>query len=55
VLTRQGVTGWRRALARIAPESSTRHPAAVASAGAVPAPIAAELIDALATLTLAGI
>jgi len=57
VLTRQGVTGWRRALTHLAPDPSTRPaPAAMAAAaaGPVPAPIAAELVDALAAVALAG-
>ncbi|HEX5877336.1 MAG TPA: hypothetical protein VF468_03280, partial [Actinomycetota bacterium] len=56
VLTRQGVTAWRRALARLAPDPLSRPAPAPppASAGTVPAPIAAELVDALAAVALAG-
>jgi hypothetical protein len=57
VLTRQGVTGWRRALTRLTPDSASRPAFAVmtsAAAAAVPVPIAAELVDALAAVALAG-
>src|SRR5467141_1837574 len=50
VLTRHGVTGWRRAVTQFG--STAAIPALPPST--VPAPIAAELVDALAGLALAG-
>ena len=66
VLTRRGVTAWRQALASLAPASrhtpgaSTEVPRArqpgmhPARAAVLPAPVAAELINVLAALALAG-
>ena len=65
MLTRRGVTAWRRALASLAPAgrhapgTSTTAPARrpgmhPAQAAELPAPVAAELIDVLAALVLAG-
>jgi hypothetical protein len=58
VLTGKGVTAWQRALASLAvpqPSPSVRLPgAAPAHPSALPAPVAAELISALAAVTLAG-
>jgi hypothetical protein len=58
VLTGKGVTAWQRALASLAvPQSapSVRLPgAAPAHPPALPAPVAAELISALAAVALAG-
>jgi hypothetical protein len=56
VLTRQGVTAWRRTLVELAPDSATRpSPASpLLGSAAVRAPIAAELVDALVSVTLAG-
>ena len=61
VLTRGGVTAWRRALAGLAPAGpGTAAPAArppgthPAHAAGLPAPVAAELISALAAVALAG-
>jgi hypothetical protein len=55
VLTRQGVTAWRRALTTLTPDT---RPAPTATAppvaAAVPAPICAELINVLAAVVLAG-
>ena len=64
VLTRRGVTAWRQALASLAPAG--RHPRRQhtgaarrpgmhpARAAVLPAPVAAELINVLAALALAG-
>ena len=60
VLARGGVTAWRQALAGLAPGSSTAAPARQppgmhpAQAADLPAPAAAELINVLAALVLAG-
>jgi hypothetical protein len=57
VLTRQGVTAWHRTLTEFTPTPARSVPvdaAARAAVVTVPAPIAAELIDALAAVTLAG-
>jgi hypothetical protein len=58
VLTRGGVTAWQRALASLAvpqPAPAVRRPgAAPAQAAGLPAPVAAELISALAAVALAG-
>jgi hypothetical protein len=55
VLTRRGVTAWRRALTELTPDTrpAPTAPAAPAAA-AVSAPICAELVDALAAVVLAG-
>ncbi len=65
MLTRRGVTAWRQALASLAPAgrpapgTSTAAPARQpgmhpAQAADLPAPVAAELINVLAALVLAG-
>jgi len=65
VLTRRGVTAWRQALASLAPagrRTPGTSPAAPArqpgmhpaQAADLPAPVAAELINVLAALVLAG-
>jgi hypothetical protein len=65
VLARGGVTAWRQALASLAPGwrtpgTSTAAPARQppgmhpAQAAGLPAPVAAELINVLAALALAG-
>jgi hypothetical protein len=61
VLTRSGVTAWRHALAGLAPawQQATAAPALrppgtqPAPASGLPVPVAAELISALAAVTLA--
>ena len=61
VLTRGGVTAWRHALAGLAPASgraaaapAARPPGTHPAAGAgLPVPVTAELISALASVTLA--
>lgn len=59
VLTRKGVTAWRQALIELGCHQSTATvSAAVPTAAArssLPAQIAAELIDALTAVALAGI
>ena len=52
VLTRGGVTAWRHALAGLAPVPTGRA-APAAWPAEVPAPVAAELISALAAVALA--
>jgi hypothetical protein len=47
------VTAWRHALAELAPTTG-RHPPAATPAPALPGPVAAELVNALAAVTLAG-
>jgi hypothetical protein len=56
VLTGKGVTAWQRTLAGLAvPQPAGSPPgAAPAQAPALPAPVAAELISALAAIALAG-
>ena len=65
MLARRGVTAWRQALASLAPAgrhapgTSTAAPARQpgmhpAQAADLPAPVAAELINVLAALVLAG-
>jgi hypothetical protein len=55
VLTRKGVTAWRRALTDLASDQPTAAaPAAAAPRPSLPAQIAAELINALAAVALAG-
>jgi hypothetical protein len=58
VLAGKGVTAWQRALASLAiplPAPPGRLPgAARAQTAALPAPVAAELISALAAVALAG-
>jgi hypothetical protein len=59
VLARGGVTAWRQALAGLTPGTSTaapaRQPPGMHPAQAdLPAPVAAELINVLAALALAG-
>ena len=61
MLTRGGVTAWRRALAHLtATGPGTAAPAGpppgtcLAPAAGLPAPVAAELISALAAVALAG-
>jgi hypothetical protein len=59
VLTRQGLTAWRRTLAQIAPPARpftlvappATSPAAVAT---LAGPVATELVNALAAIALAG-
>lgn len=56
VLTRRGVTGWRRALTELTDHQATPAMAgspAPASAG-LPVAVTAELVDALAAVALAG-
>jgi len=53
VLASKGVTAWRHALAALAPGATGRAAPAVRPAE-IPAPVAAELISALAAVTLAG-
>ena len=57
VLTGKGVTAWQRALASLA-DPQPAPPACLAAvpgqAGRLPAPVAAELISALAAVALAG-
>jgi hypothetical protein len=63
VLTRGGVTAWRRALASLAPAGPGAaapagrppgtHPAHPAQAAGLPAPVAAGLINVLAAVALA--
>ena len=56
VLTRRGVAGWRGALAKLTPTTGPHTPAAAptaAPASALPGPIAAELVNALAAVALA--
>jgi hypothetical protein len=52
------VTAWRRALTGLTSDPGTARPVPAATAahvtGAVPASIAAELVDALAAVALAG-
>ena len=56
VLTRRGVTGWRRALTEMSANQAV--PAMPGSpppdAAGLPAAVSAELVDALAAVTLAG-
>jgi hypothetical protein len=56
VLTRQGVTAWRRALTELTPDTrpAPTATAAPAAAAAVSTPISAELVNALAAVVLAG-
>jgi hypothetical protein len=56
VLTRRGVTGWRRALTEVsANQSSPAMPCSPPPAAAgLPAAVSAELIDALTAVALAG-
>jgi hypothetical protein len=54
VLTRQGVTAWRRALTDLTSDTRPAPTAAAPAAQAVPAPICAELVNALAAVVLAG-
>lgn len=55
VLTRQGVTAWRRALTDLTPDTRPAPTATAAPvAGAISAPISAELVNALAAVVLAG-
>jgi hypothetical protein len=57
VLTGKGVTAWQRALASLtSPQPAPPAPLAAVpgQAGRLPAPVAAELISALAAVALAG-
>lgn len=55
VLTRWGVITWRHALTDLAPDTRLATPSMSSSAaGVLPAPIAAELVNALAAVALAG-
>ncbi|MGH3282603.1 MAG: hypothetical protein ACRDNW_26205 [Trebonia sp.] len=60
VLARGGVTAWRHALTRLAPAGqgtaapARRPPGTHPSPSALPAPVAGELISALAAVALAG-
>jgi len=56
VLTRRGVTGWRRALTEVAANQATPvMPASPAPASAsLPVAVSAELVDALAAVALTG-
>ncbi len=58
VLTRKGITAWRRALTDLTSErplAATAPATTTATSSSLPAQIAAELIDALAAVALAGI
>jgi hypothetical protein len=61
VLTAKGVTAWRRAVTELtpAPPPSPRPPAPAGTAGAgwlsLPNQLAAELVNALAAVALAGV
>jgi hypothetical protein len=52
VLTRKGVTAWRRALTTLTPD--TRPAPSATAPPVVPTPICAELINVLAAVVLAG-
>jgi hypothetical protein len=54
VLTGKGVTAWQRALASLAVPQPAPPGAAPAHPPTLPAPVAAELISALAAVALAG-
>jgi hypothetical protein len=59
VLTRLGVTAWRRAVADLAPAARAGAPGRAPSGNpttppTLPAPRAAELVNALAAVALAG-
>jgi hypothetical protein len=57
VLAGKGVTAWQRALASLTipqPAPPPRLAAVPSQAGRLPAPVAAELISALAAVALAG-
>jgi hypothetical protein len=54
VLTRKGVTAWRRALTELAPDPPIPAAPAASSRPSLPTQIAAELINALAAVALAG-
>jgi hypothetical protein len=58
VLASKGVTAWRHALASLAPAGPAapahRAPGTPTGAADLPAPVAAELISALAAVALAG-
>jgi hypothetical protein len=57
VLAGKGVTAWQRALASLGipqPAPPARPAAIPGQAGRLPAPVAAELISALAAVALAG-
>jgi len=55
VLTRKGMTAWRRALTDLTSERPTAPATTVATVSSLSTQIAAELIDALAAVALAGI
>jgi hypothetical protein len=54
VLTRRGVTGWRRALTEVTANQATPVMAASPAPASLPVAVSAELVDALATVALAG-
>jgi len=59
VLTRSGVTAWQRTVASLAPADPANRAGSPAgplpaSGATLPAPVAAELISALAAVALAG-
>jgi hypothetical protein len=54
VLTRKGVTAWRRALTELAADPPIPAAPAASSRPSLPTQIAAELINALAAVALAG-
>jgi hypothetical protein len=54
VLTGKGVAVWRRTLASLAPVTPAPGPLPAGGAPALPAGLAAELINVLAALTLTG-
>ena len=54
VLTRQGVTAWRRALTELTPDTRPAPTATAPVTGALSAPISAELVNVLAAVVLAG-
>ena len=55
VLTRKGITAWRRALTDLTSERPTAPATTVATNWSLSTQIATELIDALAAVALAGI
>jgi hypothetical protein len=56
VLTRRGVTGWRRALTEVSANHATpaMPGSPVPAAASLPVAVTAELVDALAAVALAG-
>lgn len=54
VLTRRGVTGWRRALTAVTAHQATPAMAGSPASANLPVAVSAELVDALAAVALAG-